>query len=209
MIGSISPAYTIPKSTYPIFHKEIPGPGNYQVSPPMSTSAHSYSFSKSLRKIHDIYSIPGPGVYNPSYTARKTGFSLSKSPRFIESRNRSPGPGEYDYKRVEKRYQWSISKARNRSYNAPQSPGPGYYSPNTSFSKGNSPKMQFPKQDRMQREKLIGPPPGQYFITNSPPKGGFSIPKASPKFKISLVPGPGLYEIPSTIGHASIKPKNH
>lgn len=208
MITPIPPAYTIPKSNHQIPRKEIPGPGYYNLSQLSLPNTQSYSFSKSPRKIHNIYSIPGPGVYNPNNTTRSSGYSLSKSPRFADLRTGSPGPGDYDLKILQKKYQWSISKAKSRYSNYSESPGPGYYSPNLSVSKENSPKLKFPRQDRMPRDTFLTPSPGQYALPEVRRAPGFTIPKAFPKPKISYSPGPGVYEIPSTIGVASLRSKS-
>ncbi len=208
MLTPIPPAYSIGKSNYPAFKREIPGPGEYNLSQVMKSSAQSYSFSKSPRKIHDYYEIPGPGVYNPNYSMKSPGYSLSRSPRQLSNvRTYSPGPGDYSYQFVQKRYQYSISKARTRSYNFSESPGPGYYSPSSTVSLQSSPKIKFPKQTRMPRGTFLTPSPGQYNLPNSNNGPVFSIPKATPKPQSTYSPGPGVYEIPTTIGVAGKKNK--
>lgn len=165
-------------------------------------SAQSYSFSKSPRKIHDIYSVPGPGVYEPKLGSAFSGYSLGKSPRILSNyRTFSPGPGEYSYSIQEKRYQYSISKARNRNFHLTDSPGPGYYNPALTISKESSPQTRFSRQPRMPNHNIFTPSPGQYEIPSSKTVG-FTIPRASPKAVHTISPGPGVYEIPSTIGMA-------
>jgi hypothetical protein len=172
----------------------------------MRASAQSYSFSKSPRKIHDIYSVPGPGVYNPHNVSGFQGFSQSKSPRKLSDyRSYSPGPGQYEYWTSQQRYKLSISKARNRSYLFPEIPGPGHYSPTTTFIKDSPPKFGFSKQPRMPNGTFLTPAPGQYSLPSVSSSTGFTIPKARPKGHTTPSPGPGVYEIPSTIGVAGRK----
>ena len=207
MKSSVAPAYTIGKSSYPNFYNNLrPGPGEYENSKSLSSSVPSYSFSKSPRRIHDNYYIPGPGVYNPENHSKIPGFTLSRSPRILSNvRSFSPGPGEYNYSLFQAKYQYSISKARNRSYQFSESPGPGYYSPNLTVNTENSPKVKFPKQRRMPNQTFLTPAPGQYQIPNIFKTPGYTIPKAYPKPQGTYSPGPGVYEIPSTLGIASLK----
>jgi hypothetical protein len=202
MNSPIPPAYSIPKSNHLIFDNKVPGPGEYSVDSKVRASAQSYSFSKSPRKIHDFYSVPGPGVYEPKLGPAFSGYSLGKSPRILSNyRTFSPGPGEYSYAIQEKRYQYSISKAKNRNFNLTDSPGPGYYNPSLSYSKENSPQTQFSRQPRMPNSNRFTPSPGQYEVPSSRTQG-FTIPKASPRAIHTISPGPGVYEIPTTIGLA-------
>jgi hypothetical protein len=49
------------------------------------------------------------------------------------------------------------------------------------------------------------PAPGQYALPDIHRTSGFTIPKAVSRPNITSSPGPGIYEIPSTIGIASLK----
>jgi hypothetical protein len=206
MITPVPPAYSIGKSIYRELHKEIPGPGDYNTEKYANSTAQFYSFSKSPRKIHNFSPIPGPGVYNPQYLSGSQGFSLSKSPRKLTIvRTNSPGPGEYDYYSAQQRYKLSINKARNRSNNLSDVPGPGHYSPSMTYSTESPRKVGFLKQQRMPKDTFLTPSPGKYSLPSVSSGPCFSIPKSILKPRISPSPGPGVYEIPSTIGLASKK----
>ena len=204
---SIAPAYSIGKSSYHDYsHLSRPGPGDYELSSIIRSKLPSYSFSKSPRKIHNTGEIPGPGVYNPSSPHKTPGFSLSRSPRILSNvRNFSPGPGDYNYSVFQSKYQYSISKARRRIHSMSEVPGPGSYNPSPSGSLENTPRVKFQKQPRMPNQSFLTPAPGQYELPNIYKTNGYTIPKAAPMRKHSTSPGPGVYEIPRTIGIASLK----
>jgi Sperm-tail PG-rich repeat len=198
------PAYSIGKSSYPdMTKKKIPGPGDYNPYD-VKSKLPSYSFSKSPRKIHDVHQIPGPGVYDPMYKHKISGYYSSKSPRILSNtKNFSPGPGDYNYSVYETRYKYSITKARTNSYKFSDSPGPGHYSPDVTVSIESSPRFKFHKQRRMPEQSFSTPAPGYYHLPSIHKSPGYTIPKAFPKPKKTESPGPGVYEIPSTIGIAS------
>jgi len=209
MITPIPPAYSIGKAKPVVFENKVPGPGEYFYEDVFKKKANFYSFARSPRKIHEFYGVPGPGLYSPLDLENKgKGFSICRGPRVLsDARTVSPGPGDYSYQVLQRKYQYSISKARNKSHDFNDSPGPGYYTPNLAASLENAPRVHFPRQERMPKKSFLTPAPGQYDLNvfKSP---GFTIPKAIPRMKKMQTPGPGLYEIPSTIGIASLKSKS-
>jgi hypothetical protein len=206
MISPIPPAYSISKAKPVVFENKVPGPGEYNSDNIFKSNPCTFSFSRSPRKLHDLYQVPGVGLYSPNDMRKSSGYSISRSPRILSNvRITSPGPGDYNYQFFEKRYQYSISKAR-RSYNSTLVPGPGSYTPNIDSTFESSPRVQFAKQPRMPRDHFLTPAPGQYEISRQR-QSGYTIPKASGKSKISDTPGPGNYQTPQLIGYASLKSK--
>ena len=124
----------------------------------------------------------------------------------LEFKNR-PGPGSY----VSKTFIGEGPKIGIKPRNDPKpsenskSPGPGAYQPNISAVIEKSPSIGL---GHGKRGGALGnsnsssyPGPGYYPLKeiHEGPKFGFGSSKRKPE-KISNVPGPGKYEIPSTVG---------
>ena len=124
----------------------------------------------------------------------------------IDLKNR-PGPGSYISKSFIGEGPKIGMKARNYEKNnhTSVSPGPGSYQPNISVVIKKPPMVGLGHGKRgdiaNDDNKSFVPGPGHYPIKGSQegPKFGFGTGKREAA-KISNVPGPGRYNIPSTVG---------
>lgn len=198
----------------------VPGPGDY--FPTALKRNISYSIrSKSSGKISE--NIPGPGSYSgnpikPNSPRATIGRARRLSMDFLIE---NPGPGSYENNRWEKvtnpNYSFShtsrdgflshTSRKSSTSSRVPTTneitPGPGDYTTVTNTYKLNSPRAVIgtSPRDSILGSGKEGPGPGVY----TPQSGGFA-----PRFSFSreqktrgiklAIPGPGQYEIPTTIG---------
>ena len=70
-----------------------------------------------------------------------------------------------------------------------------------------APRFSFAGASKFPKIKSEAPAPGSYEVKSMFGGPKFSISKASKEYGIKPAPGPGYYEIPSTIGIASLRRK--
>ena len=167
----------------------------------------AYSFAKSPRD-PNLKIIPGPTDYSPIYRYCSPSYTISKSKRYIlgikdqlssvSITNRSSG---------NLITQKSFSKSDHPSPPVLNIQGPGYYNPNLSIRIEKSPGFKFSKVPRYPKQRFKTPGPGFYQINTMKRGPSYTISKAREKVNSKFVPGPGDYQIPHTIGIASLKKK--
>lgn len=153
---------------------------------------------------------PSPGQYDVKIQDRTPGYSLGKSLRDALYIPAVPGPGAYSPERISDKKKLSIGK-RLKYEGSSDSPGPGKYSPNTSLVLEKVPGAVFGTDRKLKNnfdETLPGPLDYDVNLSMSG-AAKFSIPKASKDFgKHTNVPGPGHYNLSSTLGKAGLNAIN-
>ena len=182
-----------------------PGPGAYNVKLPSSNLSFSVGRGKRAG-MTTTKEIPGPGQYSPidpSHTTIAKSIGTSKRPE-ISKFNNFPGPGTYDSKSfVSEGPKHSMLGRKTETKNNVEPPGPGYYNPNINAVKPDTVHPVIGTGQRIsegKKEIKTFPGPGAYDVSFSKdsPKWTF---KKDPKEKVSYEdePGPGQYDIPTTI----------
>lgn len=127
-------------------------------------------------------SSPGPGQYQPHFESKQRrttfGYSMAGRGESTSARHFAPGPGAYNIASHKDTRQGTFGRAGSRgSYNTNASPGPGAYAP-----KGGSSKY------------------------SAAPKFSFASKQANLSMTLNKTgPGPGSYEVKSTIGSSGKK----
>ena len=181
------------------------GPGAYNAKLPTT----SPSFSVGRGKRPDIIGVsqkPGPGAYAPKdQTAGVHSKSFGTGLRPPMSKvNQFPGPGAYEFNSfTEQGPKYSLVGRKADPKNPTVPPGPGQYDPDISSVKpqGVHAVIGTGQRTNESRRGLKGVPgPGAYdpLVRSDQPKWSF---KKDPKEKINFAdePGPGQYEIPSSV----------
>mmetsp|Transcript_133621 Transcript_133621/g.188822 ORF Transcript_133621/g.188822 Transcript_133621/m.188822 type:complete len:225 (+) Transcript_133621:61-735(+) len=159
-----------------------PGPGQYpQVKSEKDkhTKTPSWSIGAGCRDGKQWAAMPGPGQYspaNPAFVSPKWAFTASDRLKEMK-RSRTPGPGQYELKSTLQGKDVSIcSKPDGKGLTAPL-PGPGAFTPSWAGTSNYG----------------------------SAPSIGFGASNRA-KMVVSKTPGPGQYEIPTTlIGNVTMK----
>lgn len=122
-------------------------------------------------------SSPGPGQYQPHFESKQKrttfGYSMPGRGESISARHTTPGPGAYNISSHKDTRQGTFGRAGSRGlYNTRSSPGPGAYTPRNGSSKHSA-----------------------------APKFSFASKQANLSMTLNRTgPGPGSYELKSTIG---------
>ena len=178
----------------------VPGPGAFETG--QKESGPRYSIGKGKRsKLNFEESSPGPGQYSPEPKS-SIGKSFEKSERKIAAFNKVPGPGSYELKSFLKEGpQYSLIGRKEVTDVNLGAPGPGKYEPDFFLPKAKSFHATIGRGGKgIERSKGVTPGPGAYSLESKSPVPSYSFHK-SPKSPDQLYdePGPGHYEIPSTI----------
>ncbi|CAI2365887.1 unnamed protein product [Moneuplotes crassus] len=202
----------------------LPGPGSYQTENLRYTHKKNPSYiigSSKLNKNHSKSSLcisatlPGPGTYKPQDQIIKKSASkwkISNAGRNVMDlvKYNSPGPGSYNIEEKSNKNGIKFPKSRRKDGLKAFEPGPGSYCPTGAFLKSNPSFTMQSRDQNLQRsiekyQELV-PGPGAYstFIgSGKKNQNSISFSKSSRNSinssKIMSTPGPGTYNIPSTI----------
>jgi hypothetical protein len=185
---------------------ENPGPGSYSFI--SSANSPKFTTSKSQKKsIEFSLKTPGPGTYYPNQPISNANnlyqsFRFTKSKKtFLIGRNTGPGPGDYEISPIKDMRCYSFRPKLSLREKDPV-PGPGKYEPSFELTKETSPKWAMRGKDDLSSSFKI-PGPGTYGVSDISlgPKWAFSRSSRRISSK-NTSPGPGAYEIKSTIGDA-------
>ncbi|CAG9336024.1 unnamed protein product [Blepharisma stoltei] len=186
---------------------DSPGPGAY--SPKDFSDSPGWSLGKSTKEPEYYRSFtPSPGQYEIKNFDSLPKYSLGKSSRNGLQSNITPGPGHYSPEKNIDKKKISIGKKWTYDFRS-ESPGPGKYSPNHVFlEKTTAAVFGTDKKLRWDKDESL-PSPFEYDISLNSSKGGFSIPKAPKEPNLNnFSPGPGHYNISSTLGKAGLSALN-
>jgi len=178
--------------------KDHIGPGSYFPVKPTLQLSRSTVFSKGFRFKDQKNLSPGPGSYNTLPTKVVT-TKFAQASRDIKNSDTSPGPGHYETSALN-----SVGKTiagRNfTNKKLENSPGPGAYEVLKS-SKDFSPVYSMGRAEKLKTEKSDSGP-GYLNLGSTFKLPGKTFPKAGRKelTNTNQVPGPGTFNIPSTIG---------
>lgn len=191
------------------FSGKTPGPGEYNPNGIPKTKQPSHKIGSENRfgqsQLLESSINPGPGAYDQDNKRRgpKVGFGTDQ--RMKGTNSYQPGPGQYDPKSGDggKSYIMGMKTKNFHETNDANNPGPGAYKPSDDFVKENRSvggKMGHENRKGLEDGKVPGP--GAYdnmydfgkgntkFAWSKDPKG---------KQNIDANPGPGSYELKSTI----------
>lgn len=153
----------------------------------------------------ELMSKPNPLTYNSNYsTFNNGGITIGHEKRKgLENSSVSPGPGAYEPKKPHGDRIYSIPKSQSTS-KLKDGPGPGSYDPKVFYnSQYQAIGINKDKRKPFYDEKQGVPGPGQYtFHDGTNPKGGYTIPhEKRGDNKTTDSPGPGVYNLPSTVSN--------
>ncbi|OMJ89849.1 hypothetical protein SteCoe_7931 [Stentor coeruleus] len=178
-------------------------PGTYRIN--LSQGSPRYSVGRGIRKsIENPQFAPGPGAYNPQLQAFKGNNLFPKAERVgITTKTIVPGPGVYEIKSKGVEGPSYSFRPKLRVKEVYPVPGPGNYNPNSSTVKEKSPSWGLGKSEKIDgtSKDRSFPGPGTYlaFSTLAGPKWGFGSSKRGWLVE-GASPGPGTYEVKSSIG---------
>ena len=194
----------------PVLTKEsgAPGPGAYQPKAVQTSVMFSVGTGKRPSFTKDT-GAPGPGAYQPSnptakasYSKRSSSFGTSKRPPIAKATS-NPGPGEYGYEKSYGSAKYSFAGKKPDPKPVNPVPGPGQYNPEANYTWSNTAHHIIGTGQRSNiskgRPRTI-PGPGNYNISGKAdgPYWGFAKDQRT-KDQEDEDPGPGYYDIPSTI----------
>lgn len=197
--------------------KSVPGAGAYSLNNSLLKAAPQYKFGTSNRDDNKSKSPKAdPGSYNPSTSLTKPqapGYKAGTGQRntFDEKTSKSiPGPGNYAPKTPEAAPKFSMG-IRLKDQSKMQTPGAGTYEPVGQTLKTKYPVYsmgaKLPTELDKSPTKFV-PGPGQYVnsaekLRQTSPSFGFGTMQRPDIAKKSSNPGPGTYELKSTIAEAT------
>ena len=181
-----------------------PGPGHYSSHKAFFQEAPALSFSRSARLPKPKQIIPGPGSYETKPVVGQAPSALIPTKPWPLLKSETPGPGAYAPRWGPPSWQLPLrSKCVQegagqmlRGHQRQQSHGTDRLTIGYSF--GTASRDQF--------KPGPSPGPGSYssvFSGTRMPRASI-VPRLNSVFK-SVAPGPGSYDIPSTVGLAGLK----
>ncbi|CAG9314055.1 unnamed protein product [Blepharisma stoltei] len=178
-----------------------PGPGAYDIK--VGAESPQYSVGKSNRGVNSNTLkkfIPGPGAYNPAYTEPSFASVFGSSKRkALSTTLNNPGPGAYSLSNQPDGPVYTI-KGKYQSKKSDFLPGPGQYNPQ---KRDKSPSYSVSRANRSHasHSKNEVPGPGTYNSSNTDRVPGWGFGSDRWKKRSFLAsPGPGYYDIRTTIG---------
>eukprot|EP00002_Diphylleia_rotans_P038108 TRINITY_DN8614_c0_g1_i1.p1 TRINITY_DN8614_c0_g1~~TRINITY_DN8614_c0_g1_i1.p1 ORF type:complete len:1771 (-),score=292.93 TRINITY_DN8614_c0_g1_i1:115-5427(-) len=203
LIGVQAPAYTIGLKREEKFDSSKPGPGMYKIPSTIGQGPAAIISSASNKPPKEPEVLPGPGQYavTPRFGddaphATLTGKREQKIPI-------TPGPGQYNVAVKETTPEFSFGTSQ-RDTQKDVLPGPGQYFVKSEIGAG--PKVHMASSQRPNHwVKTVAPDvPHAYDLSakDTGPMFTMGTPRpVSPRTKeAALTPGPGEFQIPSTIG---------
>mmetsp|Transcript_192 Transcript_192/g.173 ORF Transcript_192/g.173 Transcript_192/m.173 type:complete len:444 (-) Transcript_192:33-1364(-) len=194
-----------PKRPFTIKDSGAPGPGAYQ--PRLSDTAPSFSVGTGARSsFTNVKKSPGPGEYDPQNPALIEKFSkvgTGKRPP-LSVPTHTPGPGAYQVESTIGGPKFGMSGRRTDLKTTEQVPGPGAYDPTINYVVKDSTHIGIGTGQRSNSSRNRPnnvPGPGNYNFYNKKVQGPYWSFGKDPRNKETFDddPGPGQYEIPSTI----------
>jgi hypothetical protein len=184
-----------------------PGPGQYSL--PKCSVNHEEFPKWSIQgkgKVEKTEVCPGPGYYsNPDY--KDEGMAYTFQGRDVKEKiNDDPGPGYYNPIGLKGPEGFTLKGKIVLKEKVNENPGPGYYNaPKVEINHEEWPKWTIPSK-YYQKEKDVGPGPGQYRTDSPKDKNkGITIKQRYEKHeKVDDIPGPGNYNIKVPPGHPGI-----
>jgi len=182
-----------------------PGPGAYEPSLSTKNKGPSYRIGSASRDTKDRAFAPGPGNYEPRSIQGNQNIKIGTSQRAPLSANKNtPGPGTYEYSlKVGEGPKYIMNPRReDNNQGTRYVPGPGAYTPAVELVKEKSPGVRMGSSNRSDLHgPRLNPGPGQYDVRGNlaGPKWGFGSDQRGRDYK-STVPGPGSYNLPTTVG---------
>ncbi len=160
--------------------KHTPGPGNYETRKNIGDNAPRISFGKDMRGDRGRPMTPGPGTYNMKNLIGNDGPRIhisSVRPDTATTMKWVPGPGQYEVglNNRPKTPSYRIGTAKRDGFKTVDVPGPGQYDLNASTSLSSRPKSPHWRMGTSERQPLS---------------------------TCDKVPGPGNYNVSSSIGKA-------
>jgi len=182
-----------------------PGPGAYNPSLTDKPKGPSYRMGSASRDSisKERIGVPGPGNYEPKLIQGNQNVKIGTSVRSPLSRSGyTPGPGSYELQtKVGEGPKYIMNPRRDEKYER-YVPGPGAYNPSVNLVKENGPAIGMGSSNRHDLyASKSNPGPGQYDTRGNiaGPKWGFGSEMRGKNHK-SAVPGPGSYNLPTTVG---------
>lgn len=209
--ASISPSFGKESRNKIKVVNTVPGPGQYEALPrPNAPSATTYSFGKEKLRMLRFDDSPGPGAYEFFYSKAVAGGAFSRAINRTQQAE-VPGPGAYSLNMS------SVIKSNNPAVTIrskrpdavlhKSSPGPGTYTPDVSAVRMKSGFTKFGCEARLKTEHidcLVGP--GNYNPRLYSPTRNVLFPKQERSRRLSRsdLPGPGTYDLKSSLSHKGI-----
>lgn len=195
-----------------VVKEKAPGPGAYD---PKADLKYKSGPSFSISGVHgDQYmptkGIPGPGTYDSPERPATSGFKFGSDKRQgLASRGDAPGPGQYTVPTtIGKEGKNIIIAGRYEDKRDVNQVGPGQYQLPSTLS---GPKFSMgagEKGTKLNKDALLNPPPGTYTIDANAGKHhspGIVFGKDKrDHLKGDSLPGPGNYQMPSTLDSRGI-----
>lgn len=196
------PAVITPKRPLSAKNEKTPGPGSYNIDKD-PYSVPKWTISKAKRGQSYTERFPSSADYTPKVNNYVPAYSIGNAKRTgIFSNVNVPGPGTYETGKESTAPKYTMSsKPEIASLNSV--PGPGQYNNDGIAHKKKVPSAVFGTSKKLVNRPQTGPGPADYGIDRElkGPMFSFSRQKRNNK-NTELVPGPGQYEIPHTIGTA-------
>ena len=194
-------AVIVPRRPETAKNTKIPGPGSYNVkNDPFSVP--KWTIPKAKKDESFVNDLPSPADYSPkSNLLHIPNYSIGTSLRInLFKGTLIPGPGTYEVSKNSEGPKYTMASKHKRTVSEIV-PGPGQYNfeikkrtPSAIFgtSKKKSP-------EKSEKEEIPGP--GSYKTAQELKGPEYSFSRQKKTFvQISEIPGPGHYEIPSTVG---------
>jgi hypothetical protein len=187
----------------------VPGPGTYDIKEIKDSPGYKLGTS-GRSKVELPVDTPGPGEYEAVISKNTVGKSFGKGERQnIFADSFTPGPGAYDPKQAKIGEGQKVAiQDRNIKHHINENPGPAYYHPKPEQVLINHSSLKFSRSPRWEKSGL----PSFMGRNNNPGPGAYENPETSKKpsgwtftkdLKHKTIeddePGPGHYNIPSTI----------
>lgn len=201
-----SPAWSLKGRAPPSKQKETPGPGAYTSKPVNLDKDPSYSISKSERPALVKTDIKvGPGDYNTKSSLNNRNVVFGLAPRdTVPINNKYPGPGNYEAPSILSEGPKYTMSPRTSIEGSLNPVGPGQYEIKDT-DKPTAYKFGSKERNSGLENKNSVPGPGAYntLLEENAKASKFGLDKRE-KLDRKNTPGPGAYEIPSSIENKGI-----
>lgn len=214
-VGTEGPSYGIRGRHEHHPAERAPGPGNY--NPKDDLVRHGTPGTVMGSGTRDGFGIkgevPGPGNYDLNHSLNKGKMYSFGGEKRDGSKDRSkenPGPGSYAIQTfVGKDSQGKTISGKSPTKYGNDNPGPGTYAPNDHKNGPAYSLMGHRTEDPVLKEKAKMPPPGSYnpndaLTKYNSPNVSFGSGLKSSALKGDGMPGPGQYQLKSTLAEQGV-----